>query len=547
MEDKKKQLVLSKETFPETEISSLGMLKEFALKWFTETQAPMIMQNGTLPEWFHGLITRKDAEELLKDKGQGCFLFRLSDKAIGYILSYRGKDRCRHFIINQLSNGYYIISGDNCSHKSLGALIKFYQTSKIEPFGENLTTSCMQDKNVYDKISFDMASSLHQKKLKGENSSNPPTQEAFVCYSATLLKKEFSSSPLVVQQYPASLFTSKKTLPEQQQHLPKERRNASAEDSDLGPPLPERSSLLMNSGLKETNKCDLKEKGNVIYAQLNKTLLGVRNFSLETSSSNPFKMPSCTLVGSSSEDKRKDQKETDKARPVQAKNMSTLYSQSSHKGDCKTFIVPEIVYSEINLQHDRSSLSPTTPSKLSPKLTSQTRTSLAGEPSDQQFATYATSLKCTEGFKKPNGKNLYDTCSGCKDKQIHQSDSLRPPEFGVRNTTSTCKQIPAGCSKPAAYDHDSGQLPKSPSTVYTRASAYEQIAALNSRASTLECQAEDTYEKIPESPSKCSTTDPDNTYEQLPLDFLKVAQIKLNPVQKHDKRRRFFFADRKNK
>lgn len=38
---------------------ALAQLQELALHWFTETQAPLILQNGTLPSWFHGFITRK--------------------------------------------------------------------------------------------------------------------------------------------------------------------------------------------------------------------------------------------------------------------------------------------------------------------------------------------------------------------------------------------------------------------------------------------------------------------------------------------------------
>lgn len=37
---------------------------------------------------FLGFIDR-DAEEILREKELGCFLIRLSDKAIGYILSYK--------------------------------------------------------------------------------------------------------------------------------------------------------------------------------------------------------------------------------------------------------------------------------------------------------------------------------------------------------------------------------------------------------------------------------------------------------------------------
>ena len=38
---------------------------------------------------FHGLTLPRDAEDHLRDKEVGCFLIRLSDKAVGYILSYK--------------------------------------------------------------------------------------------------------------------------------------------------------------------------------------------------------------------------------------------------------------------------------------------------------------------------------------------------------------------------------------------------------------------------------------------------------------------------
>ncbi|KAI1904456.1 hypothetical protein AGOR_G00005830 [Albula goreensis] len=129
-------------------------LQELALKWFTETQAPLILHEGNFPTWFQGFITRKDAEVQLKDKPLGCFLIRLSDKAIGYILSYRGHDRCRHFVINQNKAGQFIVSGDTETHENLTDLIEYYRTSPIEPFGEFLTTSCSESSSaeVYDMV-----------------------------------------------------------------------------------------------------------------------------------------------------------------------------------------------------------------------------------------------------------------------------------------------------------------------------------------------------------------------------------------------------------
>uniref|UniRef100_A0A3B3R3H1 SH2 domain containing 7 n=1 Tax=Paramormyrops kingsleyae TaxID=1676925 RepID=A0A3B3R3H1_9TELE len=131
-----------------------GAARERALRWFTETQAPFILQEGSFPAWFQGCITRKDAEDRLRDKHLGCFLIRLSDKATGYILSYKGRDRCRHFVINQTKAGQFLVSGDTEQHNNLMDLIEYYRVSAIEPFGEFLTSSCceVRCRDIYDVV-----------------------------------------------------------------------------------------------------------------------------------------------------------------------------------------------------------------------------------------------------------------------------------------------------------------------------------------------------------------------------------------------------------
>ncbi|KAM9376476.1 uncharacterized protein KZ484_009058 isoform 1-T2 [Pholidichthys leucotaenia] len=131
-----------------------GKLRELASKWFLETQVPLIVKNGLFPTWFLGFISRKDAEEILREKELGCFLIRLSNKAIGYILSYRGSDRCRHFVINQSETGQFVVCGDTEGHNTVPDLIEYYRTTPIEPFGEYLTSSCFEavDEELYDMI-----------------------------------------------------------------------------------------------------------------------------------------------------------------------------------------------------------------------------------------------------------------------------------------------------------------------------------------------------------------------------------------------------------
>uniref|UniRef100_G3PZ20 Si:ch211-112g6.4 n=2 Tax=Gasterosteus aculeatus TaxID=69293 RepID=G3PZ20_GASAC len=118
-----------------------GGQRELVHRWFTETQAPLFLRDGTFPDWFKGFAARRETEDLLSDKAPGCFLIRLSDRAIGYILSYKGSDRCRHFVITQNPAGQFVIAGDSQPHGSLGELIEHYRLSPIQPFGEHLTSS----------------------------------------------------------------------------------------------------------------------------------------------------------------------------------------------------------------------------------------------------------------------------------------------------------------------------------------------------------------------------------------------------------------------
>ncbi|XP_029909449.1 SH2 domain-containing protein 7-like [Myripristis murdjan] len=151
-----------------------GTLKELTSKWFLETQVPFILHNGIFPVWFLGFISRRDAEEKLQDKEVGCFLIRLSDKNIGYILSYRGRERCRHFVINQTKSGQFIICGDTEEHNSLSDLIEYYKMSPIEPFGEYLTTSCFEvlDEDLYDTIHFSPKEKPEVTARTGNNGQN---------------------------------------------------------------------------------------------------------------------------------------------------------------------------------------------------------------------------------------------------------------------------------------------------------------------------------------------------------------------------------------
>ncbi|NXH45092.1 HSH2D protein, partial [Dicaeum eximium] len=115
------------------------------LRWFTETQAQKVMQDdGAFPSWLHGMISRREAENLLTGKPLGCFLVRISQSRPGYILTYRGEGRCRHYMIQVQPNARYVILGEDRAHASLTELVRHHQGVGIQPFMEVLTVPCGQ-------------------------------------------------------------------------------------------------------------------------------------------------------------------------------------------------------------------------------------------------------------------------------------------------------------------------------------------------------------------------------------------------------------------
>ncbi|XP_041320776.1 SH2 domain-containing protein 2A isoform X1 [Pyrgilauda ruficollis] len=107
--------------------------------WFEQTQAQRLGPEGELPSWFHGFISRREAEQLLQDQPLGCFLVRFSESTVGFVLSYRGRDRCRHFVLDQLPDGRYVILGESSAHAELAELLRHHGTAPVTPYREFLT------------------------------------------------------------------------------------------------------------------------------------------------------------------------------------------------------------------------------------------------------------------------------------------------------------------------------------------------------------------------------------------------------------------------
>ncbi|KAM4050182.1 myosin-IIIb-like [Anomaloglossus baeobatrachus] len=118
------------------------MQRRKTLLWFKDTQAKKVQEDGVYPPWLHGMISRRDTENLLMNKEPGDFLIRISQTRAGYILSYRSVSTCRHYMVDARSNGCYVIPGEDRAHTSLMDLVQFHQETGIQPYGEILKGPC---------------------------------------------------------------------------------------------------------------------------------------------------------------------------------------------------------------------------------------------------------------------------------------------------------------------------------------------------------------------------------------------------------------------
>ncbi|XP_045476177.1 SH2 domain-containing protein 4A-like [Harmonia axyridis] len=119
--------------------------RQAVLEWFRskdKSRSGVCDKNGNFSPWFHGLITRGDAEKLLLDQKYGSFLVRLSEKIWGYAISYRAKEKCKHYLIN--AGPKYSFTGTNqMEHNTLSDLVTYHKTHPLSlSGGETLNLSC---------------------------------------------------------------------------------------------------------------------------------------------------------------------------------------------------------------------------------------------------------------------------------------------------------------------------------------------------------------------------------------------------------------------
>ncbi|XP_060624993.2 SH2 domain-containing protein 4B isoform X1 [Anolis sagrei] len=131
--------------------------REVIIQWFREEQLPrragFERNSNTIAPWFHGIISRQEAEELLMNKSEGAFLVRVSEKIWGYALSYRHQSGFKHFLVDASGDFYSFLGVDPNRHATLTDLIDFHKEEIITSSGgELLLEPCGQKKNLPDYI-----------------------------------------------------------------------------------------------------------------------------------------------------------------------------------------------------------------------------------------------------------------------------------------------------------------------------------------------------------------------------------------------------------
>ncbi|KAL0964997.1 hypothetical protein UPYG_G00275450 [Umbra pygmaea] len=128
--------------------------RDHIIRWFQETQLPVRAgfekDKSRIAPWFHGIISLQEAEDQLTEGLPGYFLVRVSERILGYVLSYRCIDACKHFLIDA-SEGCYMLLGHPIRFSSLVELVEYHEVEPITTSGgEQLRHPCGQRPGAVD-------------------------------------------------------------------------------------------------------------------------------------------------------------------------------------------------------------------------------------------------------------------------------------------------------------------------------------------------------------------------------------------------------------
>eukprot|EP00054_Salpingoeca_dolichothecata_P027671 m.204047 g.204047 ORF g.204047 m.204047 type:complete len:1201 (+) comp26016_c2_seq1:100-3702(+) len=169
----------------------------------TPTRAPgnKAQQDIEAAKWFHGLLSRQKAEEMLAGCTVGTFLIRVSESRRGYSLSFVWKNRIKHYKITVTPDGGYAIVGTSKRFDTLFELVAFYQTRPISvqmdqltvPLGTRVDEDPEDYESRYAELLWDkgkIKAALKAKSVRKKSSRPKPKTPEFSHAVAPLLSED---------------------------------------------------------------------------------------------------------------------------------------------------------------------------------------------------------------------------------------------------------------------------------------------------------------------------------------------------------------------
>ena len=118
------------------------------LRWFEETQAPSLRSCSPpspplcsspssqpptpispvchFPDWFHGTISRREAQNSLDSEDPGTFLVRVCGNRFGFSVSVKTSVCVLHHVVTQMDTGKYVLIGSPKVHTNLKSLVQYH-------------------------------------------------------------------------------------------------------------------------------------------------------------------------------------------------------------------------------------------------------------------------------------------------------------------------------------------------------------------------------------------------------------------------------------
>lgn len=104
------------------------------IRWYRQVELPLgTGLDATTKEpaaYFHGILSRQEADALLANQPTGAFLVRVSERIFGYTISYSVGDdsgSSKHFLVEKIPEGYQFLGTNQIVHDSLEALIEYHE------------------------------------------------------------------------------------------------------------------------------------------------------------------------------------------------------------------------------------------------------------------------------------------------------------------------------------------------------------------------------------------------------------------------------------